>query len=333
MKCKRVIISRYGGSEALQVVEGEIPKPRVGEARVRILAAGVAWGDILNREGFGRARPPFTPGYDIVGVVDQLGEGVSTITVGQMVAALPVVGGYAERICLPASELTPVPTGLDPAEAVSLVMNYVAAHQMLHRAARVRRGERVLIHNAAGGVGTALLQLGKLAELEMYGTASRGKHELVANLGATPIDKEGFAERLSALASDGVDAVFDPVGGTRLWQSYRTLQKGGRLVVYGAHSVVTEGMPKMILGFMLSSALNLLPDGRTVLNYSVTPPPYSKPAWCREDLSMLFDLLAQEKIKPVVAERMPLEEAGRAHDLLGKGAVAGKIVITPTPAN
>lgn len=329
MKYKRIVISRYGGSEVLQVAEDELPEPRSGEVRVRMLAAGVAWGDILKREGIGGARPPFTPGYDIVGAVDKLGEGVSAVKVGQTVAALPIAGGYAEYICLPASGLTPVPSGLDPAETVSLVMNYVVAHQMLHRAARVKTGERILIHSAAGGVGTALLQLGKLAGLEMYGTASSRKHELIASLGGIPIDytTEDFIERIFALTGSGVDAIFDPIGGAHIWQSYRALRKGGRLVVFGAHTVIEDGMFKLVFGAILSSFLNLLPDQKTLLNYNLTRPRYSRPEWRRDDLSKLFDLLAQKKIEPVIAERMPLEEAARAHELLGKGSVTGKIVL------
>lgn len=327
MKYRRIVIPRYGGPEVLQVVEDDLPEPRAGEVRVRMIAAGVAWGDILKREGFGGARPPFTPGYDLVGAVDKPGAGVSTFETGQTVAALPVTGGYAGYVCLPASALTPVPLDLDPAEAVSLVMNYVAAHQMLHRAARVKRGERILIHSAAGGVGTALLQLGRLAGLEMYGTASSGKHERIASLGGTPIDKEGFAERLSAMTGAGVDVVFDPVGGAHLRQSYRALRKGGRLVAYGAHSILADGAPRIVLGFILSAALNLVPDNRTVMNYSVTQPKYSGPEWCREDLSMLFGLLAQKTIRPIIAGRMPLVEAARAHELLAEGSATGKIVL------
>lgn len=333
MKYKRVVISHYGGPEVLQVVEDELPEPRTGEVRVRILAAGVAWGDIQKREGLGfGVRPPFTPGYDIVGTVDKLGANVSTVEVGQMVAALPLFGGYAEFICLPASELVQMPSGLDPAEAVCLVMNYVVAYQMLHRAARVKSGERILVHSGAGGVGTALIQLGKLAHLEMYGTASRSKHEILASLGVTAIDyrTENLLERIFALTGDGVDVVFDPIGGTHIRQSYRTLRKGGRLVVYGAHTILTDGKFKAVWGLILSSVLNLVPDGRAVLIYNVTRPNYSEPEWCRDDLSKLFSLLAQGKIKPIIAERIPLIEAARAHELLGKGVVTGKVVLTNT---
>ena len=177
VKYKRVVVQRRGGPDVLQVVEEDLPEPQPGEPRVKILTAGVSALDLMIRaRSFpGFARVPFTPGVDIVGVVDKLGEGVSTVEPGQMVAGCPAFdgGGYAEFICRPASELVPVPLGLDPAEAVCLVANYLTAHLALHESARVRSGERILVHGAAGGVGTALLQLGKLAGVEMYGTADR----------------------------------------------------------------------------------------------------------------------------------------------------------------
>src|SRR5262249_4644547 len=157
MKYKRIIVTHYGGPDALQVVEETCPEPKQGEVRVRVLVAGVALPDIMAREGVHPETPPvpFTPGWDLVGVVDRLGDNVSGIEPGQIVAALPISGAYAEFVCLPQRELVPVPSGLDIAEAVSLVLNYVTAYQMLHRSGKVRPGQRVLIHGAAGGVGTA----------------------------------------------------------------------------------------------------------------------------------------------------------------------------------
>ena len=178
MRHTRIIVTHYGGPDALQVVEEECPEPKARGVRVRVLAAGVSLPDIIAREGVHPETPkvPFTPGWDLVGVVDRLGNGVSGIEPGQTVAALPIHGAYAEFVCLPQRELVPVPSGLDVAEAVSLILNYVTAYQMMHRSAEVKPGQRVLIHGAAGGVGTALLQLGRLAGLEMYGTcSSRGR--------------------------------------------------------------------------------------------------------------------------------------------------------------
>ena len=190
MRHTRVIVTHYGGPDALRVIEEECPEPRNGEVRVRVLAAGVSLPDLLMREGVHpETRPvPFTPGWDVIGVVDRLGAGTSGIEPGQIVAALPISGAYAEFVCLPQRELVPVPAGLDAAEAVSLVLNYVTAFQMLHRSANVRPGQRALIHGAAGGVGSALVQLGRLAGLEMYGTCSSRGASAVSDLGAIPID-------------------------------------------------------------------------------------------------------------------------------------------------
>jgi len=176
VKHTRIIVTHYGGPDALQVLEEECPEPKDGEVRVKVLAAGVGLPDIMAREGIHPETPrvPFTPGWDLVGMVDRLGDGVSGIEPGQIVAALPISGAYAEFVCLPQRELVPVPSGLDPAEAVSLILNYITAYQMMHRSAKVRPGQRVLIHGAAGGVGSALLQLGRLAGLEMYGTIATG---------------------------------------------------------------------------------------------------------------------------------------------------------------
>src|SRR5512146_3122100 len=190
MRQTRIVVTRYGGPDALRVLEEECPEPKDGEVRVRVLAAGVSLPDLMAREGVHPETPPlpFTPGWDLVGVVDRLGDGASGIEPGQTVAALPIHGAYAELVCLPQRELVPVPAGLDAAEAVSLILNYVTAYQMLHRSAKVRLRQRVLVHGAAGGVGTALLQLGQLAGLEMYGTCSSRGASTVSNQGAIPID-------------------------------------------------------------------------------------------------------------------------------------------------
>ena len=152
MKHTRIIVTHYGGPDALQVLEEECPEPKDGEVRVSVLAAGVSLPDLMAREGIHPETPPvpFTPGWDLVGMVDRLGDGVSGIEPGQIVAAMPISGAYAEFVCLPHRELVPVPSGLDAAEAVSLVLNYVTAYQMLHRSAKVRPGQRALIHGAAG---------------------------------------------------------------------------------------------------------------------------------------------------------------------------------------
>ena len=334
MKYHRLVVPRHGPPDVLQVVEEDLPEPHPGEVRVRVLAAGVSAYDLMFRRSGsfpGTPRVPFTLGEDIVGVVDKMGEGVSTVEPGQTVAGgtfcLGVGGGYTEYICLPTSELVSVPAGVDPAEAVCLVVNYLTAHAALHQTANLQSGEHILVHGAAGGVGTALLQLGKLAGLEMYGTASKYNHELVSALGATPIDyrNEDFVKRIRNLTKDGVDVVFDPIGGARqVWRSYRTLRKGGRLTWFGVAAAKKAGLRVIPLTLLMVFLLKLIPDGKQV---PLTPDIGKDNIWYRETLTKLLDLLAAGSIKPVVAERIPLFEAARAHELLEHGGYAGKVVL------
>src|SRR5438445_10460426 len=245
MRHTRIIVTHYGGPDALQVVEEECPEPKDGEVRVRVLAAGVSLPDLLMREGIHPETPrlPFTPGWDLVGIVDKLGDGVSGIEPGQIVGALPIHGAYADFVCLPQRELVPVPSGLDAAEAVSLILNYVTAYQMLHRSVKVRPGQRVLIHGAAGGVGSALLQLGRLAGLEMYGTCSSRGASAVSDLGGIPIDYRqlDFVKEIHRLTSEGVDVVFDSISGIHIWRSRNALRPGGKVVAYGLTSSLLGG--------------------------------------------------------------------------------------------
>lgn len=336
IKNHRVVVTQHGGPEVLQAIEEELPEPRAGEVRVKVLAAGVSAYDLMFRSSGlfpGTPRVPFTLGEDIVGVVDKLGDDVLTFEPGQTVAGgtfcLGVGGGYTEFICLPASELVPVPPNVDPAQAVCLVANYLAAHMAMHRTAGVRSGERILVHGAAGGVGTALLELGKLAGLEMYGTASRYNHELVSALGATPIDyrTEDYVERIQSLTGNGVDVVFDTIGGARhLWHSYRVLRKGGRLVWFGVAATKKDGLRVIPLTLLTVFLLKLIPDGKDL---PLTPDIGKDNAWYRETLAELLHLLAEGKINPVVEEGIPLTEASLAHELLERGGHAGKVVLIP----
>ncbi len=248
---------------------------------------------------------------------------------GTRVADLTVIGAYSEYLCLPESRLTPVPDGLDPAEAVSLVLSYVTAYQMLHRIAKVKGGQRILVHGAGGAVGTAMLQLGKLLDLEMYGTASKSKHELVARLGATPIDYQSgnWVERLRHLTGDGVDAVFDPIGGNSFGRSFSLLRRGGLLVAYGFYNAVMGKGGSIPLDFIRLKLWNMMPNGRSATFYSIGALRKKQPDWYSEDLTKLFALLAQGQIKPVIAARMPLAEARRAHELIEQAGVQGKIVL------
>jgi len=343
VKHARIKVTHYGGPDALQMIEEECPEPKHGEVRVRVLAAGVSLPDVMMREGIHPETPPlpFTPGWDLIGVVDRLGNDVSGIEPGQIVAALPISGAYAEFVCLPQHELIPVPSGLDPAEAVSLILNYVTAYQMLHRSAKVRVGQRVLIHGAAGGVGTALLQLGQLTGLEMYGTSSSRGASAVSDLGAIPIDyqHQDFVKEIHHRTGVGVDVVFDGIGGRHIWRSRRALRSGGKVVAYGLTASLRGGRLASgrsgrrhrfreiaIFGLYIAGGW-LLPGRRRVVPYSIQWLKRLRPALFRQDLISLFGLLQERRIKPLIAQTFPLADASRAHEVLGKGGVIGKIVL------
>lgn len=333
MGYRRVVITEFGGPEVLQIIdEDSLPEPGAGEVRVKVQATSACFTDTMVRKGiyYGlKKKPPFPPGYDLVGVVDRMGEGVTGFEIGQSVADLTVWGAYTEYICRPADSLIPVPNGLDPGEVVSLVLSYVTAYQMLHRSAAVENGQSVLVHSAGGAVGTALLQLGRLADLEMYGTASKAKHDLVSDLGATPIDyqSEDFVARLGELTGGGVDAAFDAIGGDNFKRSLDSLKKGGSLVAYGFYNNAMGKGGSVPLEFAKVSLWNLLPNGRSTAFYSIGGMRKKHPEWFSEDLTTLLGLLAEGKIKPVIAERMGLDDAARAHELIEQAAVPGRIVL------
>ncbi|HKA08992.1 MAG TPA: medium chain dehydrogenase/reductase family protein [Candidatus Dormibacteraeota bacterium] len=339
MRYRHIVVRQIGGPEVLQVVEDEIPAPRTQQALVKILAADVGFSDVNIRRGRypGAPRPPFTPGYALIGAVDQVGPETSGLEVGQLVAALTFVGAYSQYIVLPAKELFPVPGGVDPAEAVTLVLNYVAAYQMLHRVAHASRGQRILVHGAAGGVGTAFLELGRLAELEMYGTASSAKHRLVNRLGATAIDykTEDFVERIAALSAGvGVDAVFDPMGSAHLKKSAKALRSGGALVAYGYYEAARRGTSAVsdVLSQYLRMWLWSLPPRRVRAAFYDTRPTKKKhPDWYREDLERLLEWLRTGDLRPVIAARLPLEDVVRAHRQVEHAEVQGRLVLIPNP--
>ena len=344
MRHTRVVVPHYGGPEVITVIEEDVPNPKSGEARVKVLAAGVSLPDVLAREGVHPETPrvPYTPGWDLVGAVDQLGNGVTGFELGQKIAAMPIHGCYAQYVCVPQRKLVPVPAGLDPAQAVAVVLNYVTAYQMLHRSARARAGQRMLIHGGSGGVGSAMLQLAKIAGVEMYGTCSAQGAAVVRALGGIPIDYKNadFVEEIRRLTGDGVDAVFDGIGGDNLWRSRDALHEGGRVVTYGFQSKLKGGRvasgnggrhpirESAQLGWYIMR--NLFKPGRKrMVPYSIQWLMRFKPAWFRHDLLTLLDLLNQGKINPLIAQRFPLEEARRAHEMLGEGGVLGKIVLVP----
>jgi NADPH:quinone reductase len=349
---KRVVVDHYGGPEVLKIVEEADPRPGPGEVRVRVLAAGVSFTDAQLRAGTyiaGAPKPPFTPGYELVGVVEELGPGCSRLRVGDRIGALTVFGADAERVCVPEAGAVDVPEDLDPGEVLSLLFPYMTAYQVLHRTAKARSGETVLVHGAAGRVGVAALELGALAGLRLFGTASARDREKVERLGAVAIDykNEDFLARVRKEAG-GVDVAVDSLGGPISLRSFRALRPGGRLVVFGRYDTLKDGRkdwPAVIKWWTAITTVWLwgkLSPRRRVFAYHVQKwrdkalrrdgavggEPMDAEQF-REDFATMVALLRQGKIHPTVAERLPLADARRAHELLESSASKGKLVLVP----
>jgi NADPH:quinone reductase-like Zn-dependent oxidoreductase len=333
MKYKSVIVTKNGGPEVLQIIENELRQPRAGEVRIRTLAAAVSRPDVTVRTGTALysgtplgQKTPFIPGYAIIGTVDALGDGVTQVTVGDRVGVLTVIGGYSEVVYWRSDRIIPVPAALDPAEAVTIILNYIVAYQVLHRSAKVKAGDKVLLVGASGGIGTALLQLGKLAGLTMYAVASRSKHAVLVEYGAIPIDyqTQDFVALVRQAEPDGLHAVINGMsrmdyicGGLAL------LRQGGTLVSFGEPESFSTLF--RILGIMLK--VNLLPNGKKVKLYGTSTYFLSDKKPYLEDWATLLKLLEEGQIKPVIEEKFPILEAAQANALLESGQVTGNLVL------
>ena len=327
-----VQVRRFGSPDELEVVDAPLPTADRGEVRVRVLASSVEYTDVTIRRHmypWVRRRPPFVMGYDVIGEINQLGDGVNGFQVGDRVADLTVVGSNAAYRTLRADHLTRVPASVDVAEAATLILSWTTAYQLLHRAARVQRGQRVLVHGAAGAVGQALLVLGKRAGLELWGTA-RGEHAaLIRELGAMPIDYK--REDFTRVLPGGFDVVFDGIGEDGYRRSLAALKPGGLLCFYG-YSAGVQAQRHMLTILTWIARLYLwryLPGGKRARAYSINVMRARHPAWFREDLERLFGLLATRAIRPRVAERISFDEVAEAHRRLEAGGLEGKLVLCP----
>jgi NADPH:quinone reductase-like Zn-dependent oxidoreductase len=328
---RALMLTKAGGPEALESVELPIEAPGPKQLRVRVHAAGVGATDLTMLSGNYSFAPkvPFVPGYEIAGAVDAIGEGVVGFQLGERVAALTVHGGFGEYLVREAEHFVPIPDAVSDVEAAAVILNYVTAWQMIHRVAGVRAGQTALVTGAAGGVGTALLQLLRLEGVKTYGAASTPKHATVQNLGATPLDYRAapIDHLVRAVEPRGVDYVFDAIGGANIGLCIGATRRGGMVVGYGFMSVAGKlATAAMFFNLLVGARLR----GRRGTFYGITLLYRKDPAPLREDLPKVFALVAEKKIDPLVAATFPLLEARRALRLLAKGAVEGKIVLTST---
>ena len=327
-----VILRRFGDVDGLDVADAPLPTAGPGEVRVRVLASSINYTEALIRRHLypqtAALRPPFVMGYDLVGEIDQIGEGVQGLRIGERVADMTVVGSNAGWRTLRADHLARVPAGVDPAEAATLILSWTTAYQLLHRSARVQPGQRVLVQGAAGAVGQALLALGRLAGLEMWGTARAEHAGLVRDLGATPIDYR--RENFTRVLPGGFDVVIDGVGEDGYRRSLAAVRPGGQLIAIG-YSAGVQANRRMLPMLMWIGRLYLwnLLRGRRARFYSINAMRARHPAWFREDLERLLGLLAAGAIRPRVAGRISFEQVAEAHRRLEAGGLEGKLVLCP----
>lgn len=324
MTYKSILVTERGGTDVIKIVENKIRQPSADEAQIRVLATPVCQDDIAIRMGnrpFLR-KPPFVPGYTFIGVVEAIGERVERVKIGDRVAALTQFGSHTGVIYWKADELVHVPDNVEPVTATTLILNYLVAYQILHRVTSVKAGDSVLIVGASGGVGTAFLQLGKLADLKMYGLASPAKHDILRDYGAIPIDyrSQDFAEIIRQNEPDGLHFVFNGMGEEYFARGLSVLKRGGVLVHYGApqsFSHFLQLIAKLIL-------YNVMPNGKAIKGYGTHR---LGTDLFKEDWTALFKLLEAGHIKPIIAGTYPLFEAVKAYEQLESGQVVGNLVL------
>jgi NADPH:quinone reductase-like Zn-dependent oxidoreductase len=332
MKYKSVVLTRRGGPEVLQIQEKVLRAPEERELQIKVLACGVGRTDASMRYGYYPFAPkiPFVPGYEIVGVVTAIGSAVNKFKIGDTVAALTISGGYSEYIYLEEESLVAVPKNVSPDEAVAVVLNYCTAYQILHRVLRVKKNDKVLIIGASGGVGTALLDLGNHAGLKMYGTASKENHALIKEQGVLPLNykSEEWMDELKEMEPEGLDYVIDGIGGQYIDIGFSLLHAGGKLVEYGY-----PNFKGMLAGLLKLKWLSLSPYGKKGYSYGISANYKKDKTSIHEDMESLFNLLKDEKIKPIIAEKLPILEAAKANSLLESTNISGKIVLVAESLN
>ena len=330
---KQASLIKTGGPDSFKIQSIETPPVGKNQILVKVDHAGVAFADVMMRHGKYPRMPklPFTPGYDICGTVQAIGKSVTDINIGDKVIALTQFGGYSQFSIVHYKRAIKVPNDIDSSEAVALVLNYISAYQMLSKHTHQNSNKKILIHSAAGGVGTAATQIALLLGYKVYGTCSTTKVKIVEKCGGIPIDytKNDFVKTLKELEPEGFDLILDPIGGDHWLKSIEVLKRKGLLIGYGFFSMFQKDKiigsvmdsGKLILSLSVKS---LWPWAKKFKLYSIRPDHYKE---IQSSLKEVLNMYIDGKIKPVIYRIYPLDEVSKAHYDLVNSLSYGKIVL------
>jgi len=341
---KKVVVHAPGGHDRLRVEEHEVPRPGPGQILIDVEAAGVNFADCVVRIGLYRSARefvgwPITPGFEVAGTVAGLGPDVTDIEVGTTVFAVTRFGGYASRVTVPRQQVFEVPTGFDPIRMAGFPTVFLTAYYALFELAHPRPGSRVLVHSAGGGVGGALVQLGKVAACEVIGAVG-GSHKVkvARDHGADHVidtSRQDLWSSAEKIAPRGFDVIFDANGAASLRRSYAHLEAPGRLVVYGFHTMFPRGRgrpswPKLAFEYLRTPRfhpLRMTTENRSVLAFNLSYL-FDEAELLTEAMSRLLTWLEEERIRPLATATYPIEAVAEAHRALETGTTVGKLVLT-----
>lgn len=334
-----VRVTKFGPPEVLQVFEQPDPDPGPGEVCIAVRAIGINFADIMARMGLypDSGKPPFVTGYECSGVIEKVGTGVEQFKEGDQVIGMKNFGCYANRVVTSASMVFPIPANMDQVKAGAFPVTYLTAWHSLVYVGNLHRGERILIKNAGGAMGTASVQIALLRGAEIFGAASPGKHEFLKELGVHhTIDyrADNWEEVVKEMTGgEGVEMIFDPVGGRSLKKAFELLAHTGRLICYGVSSAAQGKARRLvpalweIMGTPKFSPIKMMNKNRGVFGVHIGH------LWHRyeilqEEMQILIDLLEQGKLDPVIDSTFPLEKAAEAHNYIQERKNFGKVVLT-----
>jgi len=338
---KAVWIPMYGTPDVLDLRESEDPTPGPGEVRIRVRASGINFADIMARQGLYQDAPPppMVVGYEVSGIIDGVGEGVNNRQEGQRVLAMTRFGGYADEVCVDATHAFTMPENMSFEEGAALPVTYLTAYQMLFNVFRVRAGDHVLIHQAAGGVGTAASQLCRsVGGVTTYGTASKAKHDYVRDNGcdhAIDYHTSDYANEIRRLTNGrGVDCVLDALGGADWKKGYSLLRPGGLLIPFGWANMAKSGKRRMshvvsqLTRLPWWTPIRLMHENKGVAGVNMGRL-WGEHGLLAEALGALMRLYDRGLIKPHVDRSFAFEDAAEAHAYIEAGQNKGKVLLTP----